>query len=388
MNLVEFITVLMAVSAGIYVSQLALFMLGLRRLGVGSNELKPSVVVLVAARNEERVIADCLRSLVEQDYPEQKYSIVVIDDHSTDLTPAIVENVARTTSRVRLFHAPDPSPGVSPKVNALSYALSQTSEEIVCTTDADCVVGPGWISSLMKHFAENVGVVSGVTLFGETPGVNEMLSQFQSLDFFSQTACGAGAIGLGVVNNCNGSNMAFRRSAYEAAGGYAAIAHVNSGSDSLLAQRITAITSWRMTFSMDPDSHVRTRPLTSWRGVLGQRMRWAGQTPNYRPATLVFLGASFFLYLSLFISVPFSVVFWRSFDLPLVLLVVKMTVDAAIILYFMKLTHVRGVMKSFFLSELIHIPVVLLAVIGSAFGRFDWKGRSLRREMTVGRMSS
>jgi cellulose synthase/poly-beta-1,6-N-acetylglucosamine synthase-like glycosyltransferase len=208
-----------------------------------------------------------------------------------------------------------------------------------------------------------------------------VLEGFQNLDFFSQTACGAGAIGMNAVNNCNGSNMGFRRSAFTEVGGYAAISHVNSGSDSLLAQRIVAMTEWKMRFAFEPKSHISTAPLKSWRQVLEQRMRWVGQTPNYRPSTLLFLGASFLLYLTLFLFTPLTFIYWPGFPTPLIILIVKLAVDFSIISKFMKLTGTGGMMKFFLISELIHIPVVLMAVCGSFLGSFEWKGRRMRREM-------
>lgn len=188
---------------------------------------------------------------------------------------------------------------------------------------------------------------------------------------------------MNTVNNCNGSNMGFRRSAFAQVGGYTAISHVNSGSDSLLAQRIASTTEWKMRFAFEPDTHVFTSPLLNWRQVLEQRMRWAGQTPNYPPSTLVFLIASFFLYISFFLFIPLSILYWPGFFVPLALLAIKLAVDFRIISMFARITGVDGPMKFFFPSELLHIPVVLIAVLGSFLGTFEWKGRLLKREMSL-----
>ncbi|MDE3058500.1 MAG: glycosyltransferase [Bacteroidota bacterium] len=378
-------TIALIVVGSVYALYILYFLRGLSRLRGGRNDRKFSVAVIVAARNEERYIEQCVRSLLNQDYPRDKFSIVVVDDESTDNTAKIVEQLSNEYPNLRLLHAEGNRPAVSPKINALEKGIRNTSSELIFTTDADCFVGPQWISSLVKCFDDIVGVVSGVTIFKKTENISPLLFGFQYLDFFSQTACGAGAIGMNAVNNCNGSNMAFRRSAFEAVGGYAEISHVNSGSDSLLAQRILAATPWRMNFVYTPESHVTTLPLASWMEVLHQRMRWAGSTPNYRWTALIFLVASFFFYLLLFLFLPASLMYPSTMFAVLIIFFIKILLDDLIITKFTKMTDIKGLKKYFLISELIHVPFILLAAIGSLTRKFEWKQRHMKRtiEQTV-----
>lgn len=48
--------------------------------------------VIVPVYNEEKTIAKCLRSLVNQNYPKESYEIIVVNDASTDKTPEIVKS--------------------------------------------------------------------------------------------------------------------------------------------------------------------------------------------------------------------------------------------------------------------------------------------------------
>ncbi len=366
----------------VYAAYILFFLSGLSRLKLGTNNRTFSVAVIVAARNEERHIEQCLRSLLNQDYPRDKYSIVVIDDESTDGTSEIIMRLAGEHSNIRLLHTNGEVTAASPKINALEIGVRNTSSELILTTDADCTVGPRWISSLVKCFDDSIGVVSGLTIFGNPENISPLLFGFQYLDFFSQTACGAGAIGMNSVNNCNGSNMAFRRAAFDEAGGYAPISRINSGSDSLLAQRIVATTSWRMNFAYKPESHVTTLPLRSWTHVLHQRMRWAGSTPNYKWTGLVFLVASFFFYLLLFFFLPISLTHPSEMLEPLLIFLIKILLDYWITAKFMKMTNITGIKKFFLISELIHIPFILASVIGSFVSKFEWKQRRMRRTVS------
>src|SRR6266567_7027044 len=57
----------------------------------GAPTFRTRISVLVPARNEENNIGACLQSLSLQSYPKDFYEVIVIDDHSTDRTAAIVK---------------------------------------------------------------------------------------------------------------------------------------------------------------------------------------------------------------------------------------------------------------------------------------------------------
>ena len=68
----------------------------------------PMVSVLIPARNEERSIASCVRSILAQDYPS--FEVLVLDDQSSDGTRAILESMAISQPALRILHG-EPPPG-------------------------------------------------------------------------------------------------------------------------------------------------------------------------------------------------------------------------------------------------------------------------------------
>ncbi len=60
------------------------------------------VTILIPARNEEKVIERCLRSLLAQDYPELE--VIVYNDQSTDKTGEIADKIAKEDKRVQVMH--------------------------------------------------------------------------------------------------------------------------------------------------------------------------------------------------------------------------------------------------------------------------------------------
>ena len=63
----------------------------------------PFVSLLVAAKNEEAVIAKLVEALSNLDYPNSRYEIWVIDDNSSDRTPQILQDLAKTYPSLRVL---------------------------------------------------------------------------------------------------------------------------------------------------------------------------------------------------------------------------------------------------------------------------------------------
>jgi chlorobactene glucosyltransferase len=98
----------------------------------------PLVSVLVPARNEEhRVLADCIHSILAQDYG--RLEIIAVNDRSTDATGAILESLARADGRMRLIEGAEPPPGWLGKAYAMHQAFSQARGQWILATDADMI---------------------------------------------------------------------------------------------------------------------------------------------------------------------------------------------------------------------------------------------------------
>ena len=103
-------------------------------------ERSPLVSIIVPARNEERTIERCLRSLLASSYP--KFEVIVVDDRSTDGTAAIAERFAAADQRVRLLPGAELAPGWYGKPWACWQAAQQARGELLLFTDADTEHGP------------------------------------------------------------------------------------------------------------------------------------------------------------------------------------------------------------------------------------------------------
>ncbi len=109
-------------------------------------EAAPRISVIVPARNEERNIARCLDGLLSQTYPD--YELIVLDDRSTDSTPAILQRYAARDKRLSVLNGAELPPGWAGKPHALFQAARAATGEWLCFVDADTFAGPQALASV------------------------------------------------------------------------------------------------------------------------------------------------------------------------------------------------------------------------------------------------
>src|ERR1700761_8675945 len=126
----------------------------------GTCLLSQGVSVLIPARNEERVIARSLESLLASRGIE--FEVIVLDDGSTDRTAAIVRGITARDARVSLHSSPPLPGGWNGKQHAC-WALAQAARSnVLCFLDADVRLAPDALAA-MSGFLSRTGsdLVSG-----------------------------------------------------------------------------------------------------------------------------------------------------------------------------------------------------------------------------------
>ncbi len=282
---------LIAVTGGVVAVYVFLFLayaLGWTRLPSGPLEEKathpfPLVTVVIAARDEEDNIADCLASLEAQTYPASSLEILVVDDHSRDRTALIAQSFAdRLPLRVlslAKFHDPKTQGGAFKK-QALSLGIRQAQGTQILTTDADCILGPDWVRT-MSQALNDTGTVMALGPV-KYRAKKDLLGLFQSLDFMAMQGI-TGAVNhfrLGIMGN--GANLGFRKSSFEQVGGYQGVDHLASGDDYLLMHKMRAAFGHRFRYIKAREAIVHTKPPESWAAFWSQRIRWASKMGSYQ----------------------------------------------------------------------------------------------------------
>ncbi len=185
---------------------------------------RPTVSVLVPARDEEANIADALAAILAN--ADVELDVVVLDDHSTDRTPDIVRGIIVSDGRVRLYESAALPSGWSGKQFACHQLALLARNQILLFVDADVRLARdaiGRMAAFLNH--SGAGLVSGfprqlTSSFAEQliiPLIDYVLLcylPFAGLRWTRLVGFGAGC----------GQLMMTRRDAYLVSGGHAAIA--------------------------------------------------------------------------------------------------------------------------------------------------------------------
>jgi chlorobactene glucosyltransferase len=185
-----------------------------------------AVEVIVPARNEAANIRECLEGLVVQTYPPGKLRIIVVDDDSDDGTNEIIAAFAQRHPLVMCLRSGPLQAGWTGKTQACwrGAAAASPDAEWLAFVDADMRVEPALIASAVAEAERGVGLLSlapkhRLVTFAE----RLMIPCGLYLLGFRQDLASIRSLGGGEANVA-GQFMLIRRSAYQQAGGHAAVA--------------------------------------------------------------------------------------------------------------------------------------------------------------------
>lgn len=137
---------------------------------------KPLISVIIPVYNVAPCLRRCVDSLLAQTYPN--YELILVDDGSTDDSPAICDVYKKRYGRVRVMH--QANQGVS---TARNHGIEAARGEYISFVDADDWVEPGFLQA----FAEEVELHRGVDLVMQGY-VNHELESLSMVEAFYPTA--------------------------------------------------------------------------------------------------------------------------------------------------------------------------------------------------------
>ncbi len=122
------------------------------------HEPYPSVSVIVPARNEADGIADCIQSILRNDYPMELVDVQIVDDRSEDDTFEIASRLSLETDDIRVVRLQETGSSPSGKRAAIQAGIDRSQGDIIMLTDADCRVPTDWIHTMVSAFNEGTTV--------------------------------------------------------------------------------------------------------------------------------------------------------------------------------------------------------------------------------------
>lgn len=180
----------------------------------------PPVSILIPAHNEEMVIENTLKAMINLKYPKEKLEIIVINDNSNDSTGSILENFANRYSFVKPLHTEPPNGGKG-KSGALNQGLKKAKGEIIVVYDADNTPEPEAIYNLVIGLNNDKKAGAVVGKFRVTNAKYNLLTRFINIETLTfQWLAQAGRWHWFKMTSIPGTNFAIRRSILDELGGW------------------------------------------------------------------------------------------------------------------------------------------------------------------------
>ncbi|TGD82452.1 glycosyltransferase [Hymenobacter wooponensis] len=242
----------------------------------------PAFSILIAARNEAENLPLLLADLQEQLPVTGGFEVIVVDDHSTDDTAAIVRAAASNMPfPIRVLQLAALPGARTGKKAAVEAAVQAAQAPWLLLTDADCRVPAGWVLAYAVLAADPaVQFISGPVLLTGTG----WLATLQGLELAALVGVGGASIARQQPTMCNGANLAYRRTAFAAVDGFRGNEAVPSGDDEFLLHKIHVAFPGGVRFLQDQQAIVRTAAQPTLRQLLWQRVRWASKWRHYQAA--------------------------------------------------------------------------------------------------------
>lgn len=337
------------------------------------------ISVLIPARNEEGNIQNCLDALLRQTYPAHLLEIIVIDDHSTDSTAAVVRQYhSRSVELLSLKDLlADDSSIVAYKKKAIEAGIAKATGTLVVTTDADCTAGENWIATIAAFHSvrKALFIVSPVKI---KPG-SSILSIFQCIDFSILQGITAASVSKNFHRMCNGANLAYEKEIFYAVKGFENIDHIASGDDMLLMDKIAIQYPGSIAYLNSTEAIIETLPAESWKAFFNQRIRWASKAGSYKDKRIIaVLLLVYLLNLCLLVLLAGSLLYPEWFFFFMIAVFYKAIIEWSFVQKVLQYFTLQKLMPLFPLFQPLHIVYTVISGFLGSTGSYTWKGRKVK----------
>lgn len=337
-------------------------------------ESLPFISILIPVRNEALNISVILASVTAQNYPQEKFEVILVDDHSEDNTVESITawNETNLSRCIRVIRLQGTQSG---KKSALTAGIQHAKGEIIVTTDADCSMHSNWLTSLAGFFQQDVHMVCGpVNLLSD----KTFFSALQQMEFDALIGTGAATLSLGKPTMCNGANLAYRKKTFEEVDGFTGNNHIASGDDEFLLREIVNRYPGGVQFAKNPECIVYTKGAHSIMELINQRVRWAGKWRSH--GLSLSAGIALFIFLfhcSVLALIPLVWLGLLTLQDVGLLLGGKMLVEGIFITRILKFFNNKFSLVSFFALQIVYPLYVIFFGLTANFLGARWKGRKI-----------
>jgi len=257
------------------------------------------ISVIIAARNEAENLRKYLPGILEQNYPD--YEVVVVNDCSYDTSDLVLEEMEKKYLNLKVVTITEHVRFKTGKKFALTLGIKAAKNEHLLFTDADCEpASANWVARMAANFTTGAQIVLGYSPYYKGKGLLNLMVRFETLksaiNYLSSALIGDPYMGIG-------RNLAYTKTLFFGAKGFAAHMHILSGDDDLFVNQNA--TSDNTIIEIHPEAFTYTAAKTTIGTWYKQKKRHLGVGKYYKTThrrKLIFdalTGGLFYLLLTL-----------------------------------------------------------------------------------------
>ncbi len=190
---------------------------------------KKKISIIIAAKNEELNLQPLFLALEAQDYPEDKYEIIFVDDNSTDGTFISAQTYAERISNFRLIKAENKK--LPAKKGALALGIAEAKFPYLLLTDADCTPQTNWLKSFSDKFSLNYDLVFGIAPLNFK---NTFSNHYFCFENFRTTVLTTTSAWFKLPYSAASRSLGIKKEVFNKLGGFANTLQTMGGDDDLL----------------------------------------------------------------------------------------------------------------------------------------------------------
>ncbi|WP_295671097.1 glycosyltransferase [uncultured Mucilaginibacter sp.] len=243
-------------------------------------QLQPAgipVSVIISARNEAKNLSENLPAIFNQNYPD--FEVVVVNDCSYDKSDLVLEEFEKSYPHLKVVTITEHVRFKTGKKFALTLGIKAAKNEHLLFTDADCApASADWIARMAANFTNpDVQIVLGYSPYIKAKGFLNAFIRFETvktaINYLSSAINGDAYMGIG-------RNLAYTKTLFFGAKGFAAHMHILSGDDDLFVNQNS--TPDNTVIEIHEDSFVYTDAKESWSAWFRQKKRHFGVGKIYK----------------------------------------------------------------------------------------------------------
>lgn len=369
----------------IYVFLIGYIIYGFEKVEIfNSKNEKPTTKfsIIVPFKNEVNNLPSLLESVLNLNYPNDLYELILVDDQSSD---GSAETIKKTIdkrflegSRSDISILNNNRKTASPKKYAINTAINQAKYDWIITTDADCLVPINWLKTYDAFIKTHpTNFIAGPVSYSNT---NTFFKRFQALDFYSLIGSTIGGFGIQKPFMCNGANLAYKKSFFKTINGFEGNTNIASGDDIFLLEKAVKYDSKTVHYLKSYEAIVSTKPQSNFNLLFNQRLRWAAKTSSYNnwfgklTGLIVLLMNS-----SIILGLLFVILGFLNVNILISIFALKFIIDLFILIKTSHFLNHKNVLSAYFTSSVIYPFFSTTVAILAIFYGYNWKDQYYKK---------